>query len=85
MSKQIPSISVFKGGVQVERRPRVGPNSRAIPFVFNEVLLFFFFFCFNTNEFTFFKENCIAELGLNDLYKECKTKPIKKVEKEHEQ
>lgn len=40
MSKQIPSISVFKGGVQVNRRPSVGSNSRVIPFVFSEVKIF---------------------------------------------
>ncbi|KAI1721438.1 thioredoxin domain-containing protein [Ditylenchus destructor] len=36
MSKQIPSISVFKGGVQINRRPAIGQNSRVILFVFNE-------------------------------------------------
>ncbi|KAI1729122.1 thioredoxin domain-containing protein [Ditylenchus destructor] len=36
MSKQIPSISVFKGGVQINRRPAIGANSRVISFVFNE-------------------------------------------------
>ncbi len=37
LSKQLPSISIFKEGVQVERRPAVGSNSRAVPFVFTEV------------------------------------------------
>uniref|UniRef100_A0A915EHY3 Mitochondrial import receptor subunit TOM7 homolog n=1 Tax=Ditylenchus dipsaci TaxID=166011 RepID=A0A915EHY3_9BILA len=35
MSKQIPSIAIFKEGKQVDRRPMVA-NSKAIPFVFSE-------------------------------------------------
>jgi len=34
-SKQIPSISLFRGGTQFERRPSV-KNDRAIPFVFSK-------------------------------------------------
>jgi len=67
MSKQLPSIAIFKDGVQVNRRPLVGPNQRAIPFVFNE-------------------ENCIHELGLNNLYSDCKArvgKHIKANQKSH--
>jgi hypothetical protein len=37
MSKQLPSISLFKNGTQVDRRPAVGDNNRAVPFLFTEV------------------------------------------------
>ncbi|CAD5216130.1 unnamed protein product [Bursaphelenchus okinawaensis] len=59
LSKQLPSISVIKSGQQVNRRPMIGENKRAIPFKFTE-------------------ENCIREFELNELYKECKEKKIKK-------
>ncbi|KAH7731550.1 Protein C35D10.10 [Aphelenchoides avenae] len=35
-SKQLPSIAIFKNGKQVDRRPLIGSNRRAIPFVFSE-------------------------------------------------
>jgi len=35
MSKQIPSISLFKNGVQINRRPTV-TNNKAVPFIFSE-------------------------------------------------
>lgn len=37
MSKQLPSIAVIKNGKQVNRRPVIGANQRAIPFKFTEV------------------------------------------------
>uniref|UniRef100_A0A7E4V244 Thioredoxin domain-containing protein n=1 Tax=Panagrellus redivivus TaxID=6233 RepID=A0A7E4V244_PANRE len=35
-SRQLPTISLFRDGEQAIRRPVIGPNKRAIPFVFNE-------------------------------------------------
>ena len=35
-SKQLPTIVCFKNGQQTERRPLVGQNHRAIPFVFSQ-------------------------------------------------
>lgn len=40
MSKQIPTISVFCGGIEKIRRPTIGPNKRFIPFIFSEVYLY---------------------------------------------
>lgn len=37
MSKQLPSISIFRNGIQENRRPAVGSNQRIIPFAFTEV------------------------------------------------
>uniref|UniRef100_A0A0K0F6H0 Thioredoxin-related transmembrane protein 2 homolog (inferred by orthology to a C. elegans protein) n=1 Tax=Strongyloides venezuelensis TaxID=75913 RepID=A0A0K0F6H0_STRVS len=34
-SKQLPTISIFKGGVEIARRPTI-QNKRAVPFIFNE-------------------------------------------------
>jgi hypothetical protein len=36
MSKQLPSIAVIRGGKQINRRPVIGSNHRAIPFKFTE-------------------------------------------------
>lgn len=36
LSKQLPSISVIRHGKQVNRRPTIGSNQRAIPFKFTE-------------------------------------------------
>uniref|UniRef100_A0AC34Q650 Thioredoxin domain-containing protein n=1 Tax=Panagrolaimus sp. JU765 TaxID=591449 RepID=A0AC34Q650_9BILA len=35
-SRQLPTIAVFKNGEQIIRRPTIGQNKRAIPFVFTE-------------------------------------------------
>uniref|UniRef100_A0A914E6B9 Thioredoxin domain-containing protein n=1 Tax=Acrobeloides nanus TaxID=290746 RepID=A0A914E6B9_9BILA len=35
-SRQLPTIAYFKEGEQVTRRPLIGSNKRAIPFVFSE-------------------------------------------------
>ncbi|KAE9556089.1 hypothetical protein FO519_000723 [Halicephalobus sp. NKZ332] len=35
-SRQLPTIAIFKNGEQEIRRPVIGPNKRAIPFVFSE-------------------------------------------------
>nr|CAD2156976.1 unnamed protein product [Meloidogyne enterolobii] len=35
-SRQLPTFSCFKGGIQTERRPLIGTNGKAIPFVFTE-------------------------------------------------
>ncbi|KAI6240877.1 Thioredoxin-related transmembrane protein 2-like protein [Aphelenchoides fujianensis] len=36
MSKQLPSVSVIRGGKQVNRRPVIGSDHRAVPFKFTE-------------------------------------------------
>lgn len=36
-SRQLPTIAVFKNSEQIIRRPTIGQNKRAIPFVFTEV------------------------------------------------
>ncbi|KAF7639919.1 Thioredoxin domain-containing protein [Meloidogyne graminicola] len=35
-SRQLPTFSYFKGGIQTERRPLIGSNGNAVPFVFTE-------------------------------------------------
>ncbi|KAL7078506.1 hypothetical protein ACQ4LE_002120 [Meloidogyne hapla] len=35
-SRQLPTFSCFKGGIQTERRPLISTNGKAIPFVFTE-------------------------------------------------
>jgi len=35
-SRQLPTISVFRDGVEVRRRPIIGTRQRAVPFVFTE-------------------------------------------------
>ena len=71
LSKQLPSMSVIRGGKQINRRPTIGVNRRAIPFKFTEVscqvvaekCLYFFLRL---------QENCIREFQLNNLHAECK-------------
>lgn len=36
LSKQLPSVSVIRQGQQVDRRPVIGANKRAVPFKFTE-------------------------------------------------
>jgi hypothetical protein len=43
MSKQLPSIAVIRNGKQINRRPAIGSNGRAIPFKFTEVKQHFIF------------------------------------------
>ncbi|XP_066907526.1 thioredoxin-related transmembrane protein 2 homolog [Halyomorpha halys] len=59
LSKQLPTIILFKDGKEAVRRPVVDSKGKLIKFFFTE-------------------DNIKAAFDLNNLYKECKSNPLKK-------
>lgn len=71
MSKQIPTLILFKNGVEYQRRPLVGNDRKLIPFALSFVSLILNLFQVNLFNY-FLKDNVVAQFDLNNVYDECK-------------
>jgi hypothetical protein len=71
-SRQLPTIALFRGGLQTERRPLVGQNRRAIPFVFTEVVTPPPPIPSCALPYLNLQENTTLALDLSNVYEECK-------------
>lgn len=60
MSKQLPSVILFRNGKEVARRPYADAKGKLVKFYFST-------------------DNVKAAFDLNNLYKDCKENPIKKL------
>lgn len=92
-SKQLPTLILFKEGKEIERRPYADSKGKLVKFLFSLVSdLFDLKIKIQKNisnsiietepgVLSLFQDNVKAAFDLNNVYKNCKSNPIKRKEK----